>query len=197
MALISKSSTTNILTRNSWTSFIKIVVKRTEVGHPVVMNHFLILQDLSTIYTVSHKTPCLDECSAKDTLHYPKHSFLLTPMQSKLVIKYIIIIHLGCSNNTSPNPWLLSARSISAAGTKEHNLLVPIQVMHHYDMEISHSSFVILVSRSWNSLPSRSVGEPSPEGLQQFKNVAHHLLKNNWRWVLNADFLTMFRSENK
>ncbi|XP_067834785.1 potassium voltage-gated channel subfamily H member 2 [Heptranchias perlo] len=48
------------------------------------------------------------------------------------------------------------------------------------DVEIYRRSFIVAGSKSWNSLPNSTVGEPSPHGLQQFKKAAHHhLLEGN------------------
>ncbi|XP_067834326.1 proteasome assembly chaperone 2 isoform X2 [Heptranchias perlo] len=80
-----------------------------------------------------------------------------------------------------PNPRPLPPRWTRAAGTWEHHHLhVPLQVTHHPNLEIYLRSFIVAGSKSWNSFPNSTVGEPSPHGLQRFKKAAHHhLLKGN------------------
>ena len=80
-----------------------------------------------------------------------------------------------------PNPRPLPSRRTRAADTWEHHhLQVPLQATHHPDLEIYRRSFTVAGSKSWNSLPTGIVGQPTASGLQRFKKAAHHhLLKGN------------------
>jgi len=94
------------------------------------------------------------------------------------------VTHQGSSGSIS-NP--LPSRRTRAADTWEHHQGVPIQVTHHSNLEIYRCPFTVTGLKSWNSHPNSTVGVPTPQGLQQFKKLAHHnLLKGTEGRTINV-----------